>query len=532
MKRRSFVKTAAAVGTVLPVSLNGMGLKTFEDSPLLRALSRRGSPDGKVLVIINLSGGNDGLNTLIPIDQYSNLSKARSNILLPEEKVLAMNGTTKTGLHTKLTGLKELYNNGLVNVIQSVGYPNPSFSHFQATDNWMSGSETSEAWTTGWMGRYLDGRFPGFPTGYPTTAMPDPLAIQIGNLVNLTFMGAEMNMAMAITDPNSFYNLITDTIDKTPDTPAGHELAFLRMVAQQSNQYATVIKAAAAKGKNMSTKYPVGGTGRRFQLADSLKIVAKLISGGLKTPVYMVSMGGFDTHSLQVDNNDHSEGSHASLMQQLSEAISAFQDDIKLLGLQDRIVGMTFSEFGRRVMSNGSVGTDHGAAAPMFVFGSAVQSGIIGANPTIASTVTEKDNVPMQYDFRQVYASVLKDWFELSTADVKIAMGGKDFNTLPIFKANQSSIEDYVDLVSQISLNRIYPNPAVNETNIEYSTEAGNIRISIYDALGRLIAVPKEGWHSHGSYTVNVDLKGFQRGNYYIQMAQGEKRITAAFLIQ
>ncbi|MDA1182718.1 MAG: hypothetical protein O3B82_03875, partial [Bacteroidetes bacterium] len=209
MKRRSFVKTAAAVGTVLPVSLNGMGLKTFEDSPLLRALSRRGSPDGKVLVIINLSGGNDGLNTLIPIDQYSNLSKARSNILLPEEKVLALNGTTKTGLHTKLTGLKELYNNGLVNVIQSVGYPNPSFSHFQATDNWMSGSETSEAWTSGWMGRYLDGRFPGFPTGYPTTAMPDPLAIQIGNLVNLTFMGAEMNMAMAITDPNSFYNLIT-----------------------------------------------------------------------------------------------------------------------------------------------------------------------------------------------------------------------------------------------------------------------------------------------------------------------------------
>ena len=528
MKRRSFFKATAAAGTVLPLTLNGMGVKTFEDSPLLRSLGRR-SADGKVLVIINLSGGNDGLNTLIPIDQYSNLSKARNNILIPEDKVLPFWDKPAAGLHPKLSGLRDLYNNGMLSAIQAVGYPNPNYSHFRATDIWMSGSDSNENWTTGWMGRYLDGQYTGYPKGYPTAAMPDPLAIQIGQMVSLTFMGPEVNMGMAITDPTSFYNLANGTTDPTPSTPAGNELAFLRLMAQQTNQYATVIKNAAAKGTNKSNKYPTGG---RQPLADQLKIVAKLINGGLKTPVYMVSIGGFDTHSEQVDNADHTIGSHATLMQQLGDAIAAFQDDIKLLGLEDRVVGMTFSEFGRRVMSNASNGTDHGAAAPMFVFGKAVQNGVIGANPTIPSTVTVNDNLPMQYDFRQVYASVLTDWFELPAAEVKAAMGGKDFNTLPIFKANKASIEDYVDLVSRISLNQIYPNPAVQNTKISYFTESGHVKLSVFDATGQLVQVLKDEWHGHGTYVVDFELIGLRKGNYYIQLSQGDKRITEVLLVQ
>ncbi len=528
MKRRSFFKASAAAGTVLPLTLNGMGVKAFEDSPLLRSLGRR-SADGKVLVIINLSGGNDGLNTLIPIDQYSNLSKARNNILIPEDKVLPFWDKPAAGLHPKLSGLRDLYNNGMLSAIQAVGYPNPNYSHFRATDIWMSGSDSNENWTTGWMGRYLDGQYTGYPKGYPTAAMPDPLAIQIGQMVSLTFMGPEVNMGMAITDPTSFYNLANGTTDPTPSTPAGNELAFLRLMAQQTNQYATVIKNAAAKGTNKSNKYPTGG---RQPLADQLKIVAKLINGGLKTPVYMVSIGGFDTHSEQVDNADHTIGSHATLMQQLGDAIAAFQDDIKLLGLEDRVVGMTFSEFGRRVMSNASNGTDHGAAAPMFVFGKAVQNGVIGANPTIPSTVTVNDNLPMQYDFRQVYASVLTDWFELPAAEVKAAMGGKDFNTLPIFKANKASIEDYVDLVSRISLNQIYPNPAVQNTKISYFTESGHVKLSVFDATGQLVQVLKDEWHGHGTYVVDFELIGLRKGNYYIQLSQGDKRITEVLLVQ
>jgi uncharacterized protein (DUF1501 family) len=258
MKRRSFFKASAAAGTVLPLTLNGMGVKTFEDSPLLQSLGRRGT-DGKVLVIINLSGGNDGLNTLIPIDQYSNLSKARNNILIPEDKVLPFWDKPAAGLHPKLSGMRDLYNNGMLSAIQAVGYPNPNYSHFRSTDIWMSGSDSNESWTTGWMGRYLDGKYTGYPKGYPTTAMPDPLAIQIGQMVSLAFMGPEVNMGMAITDPTTFYNLANGTTDPTSNTPAGNELAFLRLMAQQTNQYATVIQNAAAKGSNKSTKYPTGG---------------------------------------------------------------------------------------------------------------------------------------------------------------------------------------------------------------------------------------------------------------------------------
>ena len=528
MKRRSFFKASAAAGTVLPLTLNGMGVKAFEDSPLLRSLGRR-SADGKVLVIINLSGGNDGLNTLIPIDQYSNLSKARNNILIQEDKVLPFWDRPAAGLHPKLSGLRDLYNNGMLSAIQAVGYPNPNYSHFRSADIWMSGSDSNESWTTGWMGRYLDGQYTGYPKGFPTATMPDPLAIQIGQMVSLAFMGPEVNMGMAITDPTTFYNLANGTTDPTPNTPAGYELAFLRLMAQQTNQYATVIKNAAAKGTNKSTKYPTGG---RQPLADQLKIVAKLISGGLKTPVYMVTIGGFDTHSEQVDSADHSVGLHGTLMQQLGDAIAAFQDDIKLLGLEDRVVGMTFSEFGRRVMSNASNGTDHGAAAPMFVFGNAVQNGVIGANPTIPSTVTVNDNLPMQYDFRQVYASVLTDWFELPAAEVKAAMGGKDFNTLPIFKANKASLEDYIDLVSRISLNQIYPNPAVESTKISYFTESGHVKLSVFDATGQLVKILKDEWHGHGTYVVDMEVIGLRKGNYYVQLSQGEKRITEVLLVQ
>lgn len=528
MKRRSFVKTAATAGTLMPFTLSGMGLKTYEDSPLLQMLGRRASANDKILVIIQLEGGNDGLNMLIPVDQYSNLSKARNNILIPESKVLSLNGKTGVGLHTKMTGLQNMYNSGLVNAVQAVGYPNPNFSHFRSTDIWMSGSNSDEVYSTGWLGRYLDMVYPNFPSQYPNATMPDPLAIQIGMVVSLQTMGPSVNMGMAITDPSTFYDLLDGSTGQTPSSPYGDELAFLRLVTQQTNEYAGVIKTAASKGKNLSTKYPTTG---KTTLSDQLKIVARLINGGLKTPIYMVSLGGFDTHSQQVDSSDSTLGNHSSLLQHLSDSIAAFQDDIKLMGVQDRVAGMTFSEFGRRIMSNASTGTDHGAAAPMFVFGTSVQPGVIGANPTIASTITVNDNVPMQYDFRQVYASVLQDWFGLSDSDLKIAMGNKDFNTLPIFKNNKAEIDDYIDLVSRISLKKIYPNPAYGDVKIDYFTESGRVKLILFDARGAQIETIVDEWHSHGDYTAVLNTSHLQSGNYIIQMIQGNKRISEVMLV-
>ena len=246
----------------------------------------------------------------------------------------------------------------------------------------------------------------------------------------------------------------------------------------------------------------------------------------------MVNMSGFDTHSAQVDTSDVTKGAHANLLGKLSSAIAAFQDDLKLMGIEDRVAGMTFSEFGRRIQSNFSVGTDHGAAAPLFVFGTGVQSGIIGSNPTIPSTTTVNDNVPMQYDFRQVYASVLKDWFGLTSTEVKDAMGGKDFNTLPIFKASLSSLEEYADLLSTLKLDDAFPNPAIDRTTISFYTDGGQVQLELFDALGTRIRTLSSAKFPAGKHNIEADLTGLRSGNYFYQLSQGNKKITKVLVIQ
>jgi hypothetical protein len=257
-----------------------------------------------------------------------------------------------------------------------------------------------------------------------------------------------------------------------------------------------------------------------------------LIHGGLKTPVYMVTQGGYDTHSQQVDSADTTKGAHATLLQQLSDAIKVFQDDLTRLEVQDRVAGMTFSEFGRRVMSNFSTGTDHGAAAPLFVFGTKVNPGIIGNNPVIASTVTVSDNVPMDFDFRQVYATVLKDWFEMNDAEVRDAMGGKTFQTLPIFKGGSTRIEDFADLFSRLSMKDPYPNPAQGNTNVSFYTDGGQLSLHLYDAMGTRVRTFASGKHRGGAHEVQLDLGGLRPGNYFVQLEQGTQRITRMLHVQ
>jgi uncharacterized protein (DUF1501 family) len=225
-------------------------------------------------------------------------------------------------------------------------------------------------------------------------------------------------MGMAISNPNSFYDLINDKSEPAAQTRAGDQLAYIREMAVKTDQYAGVIKKAAQKVTRQSDCYPPAG---KNPLADQLKIVARLVAGGLKTRFYLVSMGGFDTHARQVEAADTTTGAHAKLLARLSEAINAFQDDLTGLQVGDRVMGMTFSEFGRRIQSNASGGTDHGAAAPVFVFGEKVKAGIMGENPVWPGKLTVNDNLVMQHDFRAVYSTLLEKWFltdESTTASV------------------------------------------------------------------------------------------------------------------
>ncbi len=507
MKRRDFLHKAIPAGVMLPSLVSGFSFRAFSaDSPIMQSLLLPVTETDHVFVIIQLNGGNDGLNMVVPIENFNNYVNARSNIYIPEKSLLALNG--KVGLHPAMTGLSSLYNEGKLKVVQSVGYPQPSYSHFRATDIWMSASDSNTEVNSGWAGRYLNYEYPNFPNGYPNATMTDPLAIQIGSSTSLTLQGPAVSMGMSISNTSNFYNLINGVQDPSPNTPAGKELSFIRMVSQQTQKYATVIKAAA-NNTVQQVSYPT-----KNSLGDQLKIVARLIKGGLKTRIYMVNYGGFDTHSAQVDSVDNTKGNHANLLGNVSDAIKAFQDDLKFLGVEDRVVGMTFSEFGRRIKSNGSDGTDHGSAAPLFVFGKNVIGGVLGDTPTIPVTATVNDNLPFQYDFRSIYSTILANWLCVNDLDLQQIML-KNFQILPL--VNAGGCKKAVNLSGDQLISN-YPNPFVTSTVITFQTAGGHTLIQIMDTSGRVLANLTDKEYTAGTYTVVFDGSSLPAGVYYARL--------------
>ena len=359
--------------------------------------------DGRVLVLIQLDGGNDGLNTVIPLDQYKNLITVRKNILIPENKVLALNDSSFTGLHPALKALQSLYKDKQLSIVQGVGSPNPDLSHFKSIDTWHSGADTGNTVYTGWLGRYID-----HDTGYEADKYNgDPPAIQIGHSLSKLLQGSHANSGTVVGNLDFFYELDLGNYNVMSDV-ANNPLSFIRRAAIESKDHLQKVKIAAGRQKNLSSLYPPQGNN---MLADQLKTAARLIGGGLKTKIYIANLTGFDTHYNQVETGDATKGDHADLLAKLSAAIAAFNDDLFQMGKQDKVVTMVYSEFGRRIKSNSGYGTDHGTSAPVMLFGGKVKGGLIGQNPEIAAGLTADDNLPMQHDFRSVYASVLHGWF-------------------------------------------------------------------------------------------------------------------------
>lgn len=507
MKRRHFLQYTGTAAAWTGFKYNGFALNPVSHSPMFRSLAGLNNENNRVLVLIQLTGGNDGLNTMIPMDQYDQLATVRQNILIPDNQVLSLDGTTLNAFHPAFSQVRNLYNEGKVSIVQNVGYPNQDYSHFRSTDIWMSGSDANEYLDTGWAGRYLQHLHPDFPNGYPNLDYPDPLAVQIGSVASLALMGNSLSMGVAISDPQAYYQFVNDQTEPTPNTPYGQELSFIRLVSQQAQTYYESIKAAADNGKNLSALYPALGENK---LADQLRIVAQLISGGLRTPVYIVALEGFDTHSKQVSETEGNiYGAHADLLRKVSEAIGAFQDDLHLLEVDDRVAGMTFSEFGRTIASNGSIGTDHGAGAPMFVFGKNVIPGIIGDNPVIPDEVEPSADIPMAHDFRSVYASALQDWFGLPNPEIPL---GDVYPILPIFKAPSVGIEQPVR--STIAIDN-YPNPFVQETTFSFTSNGGVVLIQITDLHGKVRHTVLEGNYPAGTHTVRYRRKDLPPGTYF-----------------
>jgi len=419
MKRRDFIH-----------HLSHLSAATFS-SPLFGNTNFFGSilnetkQQGKILIIIKLDGGNDGLNTIIPLDQYSNLKKARPHVIIPENKILKLENND-IGLHPELSGFKSLYEEKRFKIVQNVGYETPNFSHFRSMDIWESASDYNKFINSGWMARYIESKH----SVQNISDYPHPLAIEI-NRNSFLFTGKNGFSSFVVNDPNEFYEIIGDFNSNIQNTTLnGLRLNFINSAINSNNTYGGVIKECFNSGKTS----PNFNTIWEFGLGRQLEIVAKLIDGGLNTRIYSVSLGGFDTHNTQVDEQDHSIGEHARLLKDLNNNILTFMQNMDKIGRSDDVLIMTFSEFGRTIASNSAMGTDHGTAAPMFIFGNKVDSTILGNNPVIPSNVEWQDNLSTEFDFRQVYSSIMNQWLTVNPTTEEDVLF-KKFDQLPIIQA-------------------------------------------------------------------------------------------------
>lgn len=517
MERRNFLRYAASTMAV-PFLFQGQWLKALAGQSVFELLNAFNSK--RKLVLIQLNGGNDGLNMLIPTSEYDNLAVQRGNILLPKAQILKL--TDETGLHPSMPEIVSLYKDGKVQFIQGVGYPNPNLSHFRSKDILMSASDSNVSINTGWMGRLFTNHYPGYPIGYPNTSSPHPIALTIGSTSSAICQAESSNYSSVISNLTTTYSSVPAEA-AYPATPFGNELKFVTNIMEQTGSYLSVIKEAASKTKNLSSLYPATG---QNSLADQLKLVANLIGGGLHTQIYIVSIGGWDTHSAQVASTDKSTGSQPALMSKLSKAIAAFQDDLRLLKKEDEVIGMVFTEFGRRIMSNDSLGTDHGTTWPAIVFGSKVNPAITGSNPKISSVVDKTSNLPLQNDFRSIYASVFKQWFEIPQTET-IQLLGKAFPEISLIAGttigNASGNKPIANL-------KLWPNPVVDTASFSFEANGEFTQIGLYSMSGQLIEHLYEEKFIEGKQLLLLHLGHLRKGVYLIVLFQNNQRQSLKFV--
>ena len=501
MKRRSFIKNLSLASLSLPFISNGFGMQAITK----KLFGSSKNAEDRVLIIIRLNGGNDGLNMIIPIDQYDNLMIQRPNIILPQNQILSL--TNSVGIHPIMTGMKTMFEQGKLTVVQNVGYPEQNRSHFRSSDIWASGSLDINQ-TSGWMGRYFESEQANFPEDYPNIDFPDPFAISLGSELSTTCQGLMGNFSHAVSDPFNAANLLETSVEND-GTYYGSQIEYIATMLNQTNEYGNQISVASNSGNSLSTLYDPTNS-----IAVQLKYIAQMISGGLKTKVYILNINGFDTHDSQVLQTNTTQGEHADLLKKLSDAIAAFQNDLQLLGLEERVAGMTFSEFGRQVASNGSFGTDHGDAAPLFLFGKCVNSGIIGPNPQINNQIDGQSGVEMEIDFRDVYASILKDWFEVPVSSIQ-----------NLFEHNIT----FINVLSGCTLglsedesldlkNIVFPNPTPSNCTLKITTLNERVSVYIYSITGQMIKEIGSKDLSEGTHLIPCETSDLPAGNYLIQV--------------
>lgn len=406
--RRDFLKASSMIawGATTPLFM----ARTAAAAP---TSDQAGSKDS-ILVVIELTGGNDGLNTVIPFKDPE-YAKLRPTLKQNPRQILKIN--EEIGLHPAMTGLAELNEAGNLCIVQGVGYPNPTQSHFRSMDIWQAARRKN--FNEGWLGRALK-QLPPTPAFHlKTNNEPSPLALD-GSPVRSPSINTLEEFQLQVSgssgkDQMEQRKLIESTVAEKKRDKKSDLLNFVQRTA--SNTYASSRRLQEV-GNNYQPKVPYPNTG----LANRLKLAAQLIDANLGARLFYVRLGGFDTHASQA-------AAHTSLLTQLSGAMTAFYKDMKARGHGDRVMMMTFSEFGRRPYENGSKGTDHGTSAPMLFVGNRIKSGLIGEHPSLTDLAFR--NMKHHTDFHQVYAAVLENWVGVSSKKV---LDG-DHKPVDIFKA-------------------------------------------------------------------------------------------------
>lgn len=406
--RRDFLKTslvAAPMGAAMPAVFARTVAAAIDAQPAA-------APGERVLVVVQLAGGNDGLNTVVPAND-SRYYDLRGLVGIPQEDVLALNA--QIGLHPALSSLKELWDEGHVAIVEGVGYPNPNYSHFVSMDIWENADPTGKA-LEGWLGRYLAGIMPAQQAVVPS------LAVDRSTPPSMRAQGAQVAVVKDLasyavqSDPQgqASASMRTAALAQLYEGAAGASpLALALEQTLQTAQESAVALALANRGYVPSVDYPA------TPLGQGLSLVAKAIAGRVGLRVGHVSMGGFDTHAGQLPD-------HQALLTQVAEAIHAFYRDLQAHGLDRNVVLMTWTEFGRRVTANASGGTDHGSAGPQFVVGTPVKGGLYGERPSLADL--DRENLRYTTDFRSLYATLVEDWLG---APADLVLGGR-FERLPL----------------------------------------------------------------------------------------------------
>ncbi|MEN0046940.1 MAG: DUF1501 domain-containing protein [Bacteroidota bacterium] len=509
--RRGFMKNLGLVGGA-SMLLGKVPVSAVGASPLSTAL--QGLDHDRVLVLIRLKGGNDGLNTIVPIYDYDRYANLRPTLRLPENNLIGL--TDDIGMHQNLIDLQPMWEEDAMQVINSVGYPDQNLSHFRSTDIWSSASDAETLDSSGWLGRYLGDLYPNYLENPPTV----PPAVQIGGLGSTVFNDLNLvNIAVSVADTQQLEEIAENgqlyDLNNLPDCTYGEQLGFMRTVANSTFFYAETIANAAEEGRNQAD-YPMGNP-----LATQLATVAKLIKGNLGTKLYMVTLDGFDTHANQLNN-------HGRLMRYIGEGVKAFYDDLEAGGWSDKVLSMTFSEFGRRPEQNASNGTDHGAAAPVLLFGSALKtSQVQGANPDLRD-LDRSGNLKFATDFRQIYATVLEDWLCVKQTTVNEVMG-QNFERLDLgFQCSGITSIDPIDSIVSPPKHWVTPT-TFGGSMIHYDLiQNTEVSIEVFTILGQSVANWQLGRQSKGQHQVEFSPTTHRVpiGQYFYEIQAGKHRMS------